>query len=229
MIFWRPKTADPFVYDEVIKYGHYKIPPNLGGQVVVDIGCHIGLYSLVCLNRGAKFIAAYEAHPQNFRLACTNLRSCTAKGRLSLNHAVVWRSDEPESSEIKVPDYDTTNTGGISVVWHDSGTPVKTVSLDGVIRQAMEVNRTDKVDMLKIDCEGSEYPILYTSKLLGHVKRIAGEWHKIKGAYNPRADVPGLSPDPVALNDYLKSTGFATTIWSCPGTDEVGMFFAERQ
>ncbi len=32
---------------------------------------------------------------------------------------------------------------------------------------------------MKVDCEGSEFPILLTSRLLARVERIVGEYHEI--------------------------------------------------
>ena len=50
---------------------------------------------------------------------------------------------------------------------------VEAISLDEVL------SRFQRARLMKIDCEGSEFPILLTSKLLTRVDRIVGEYHEI--------------------------------------------------
>ena len=39
----------------------------------------------------------------------------------------------------------------------------------------------ERIDLLKLDCEGSEYSILAKCSCLGRVAEIVGEWHRVPG------------------------------------------------
>lgn len=39
----------------------------------------------------------------------------------------------------------------------------------------------DGIDLLKLDCEGSEYSILAKCSCLDRVAEIVGEWHRVPG------------------------------------------------
>jgi len=55
---------------------------------------------------------------------------------------------------------------------------VKTVTLPDVFKAI----NADKIDFLKMDCEGSEYPILMDNRdLVKKIGFIALEWHNVKG------------------------------------------------
>jgi hypothetical protein len=58
----------------------------------------------------------------------------------------------------------------------DKGVEVECIKLDDILAQH------EKVRILKIDVEGSEYPILYTSKLLNKIDVILGEFHEMDNA-----------------------------------------------
>ena len=63
-----------------------------------------------------------------------------------------------------------------------------------------------KIDILKLDCEGSEYPILYTCTQIQSIKNIVGEYHLLKNISN---DVDAsYPPDGDGLNSFLKNVGF---------------------
>jgi len=85
------------------------------------------------------------------------------------------------------------------------------------------VNKGNRVRLLKIDCEGSEFPILYTSKMLEYVDEIVGELHFFSWLYNNNNDergVPRPGDHPLGLDDlpyetdaetfflFLKNQGF---------------------
>ncbi len=64
------------------------------------------------------------------------------------------------------------------------GTPVKAVGLDRIIRHVTDRGRF-RVRLMKLDCEGSEYPILFTAKTLHLVDAIVGEFHNITEEHGP--------------------------------------------
>jgi hypothetical protein len=88
------------------------------------------------------------------------------------------------------------------------------------------------VKLLKLDCKGSEYPILLTSTQLPKVERIVGEYHEIHARAMPllvaeaRLDgVVAFGPDLLARK--LEAAGFRVRIM--PTDAGQGRFDAIRQ
>ena len=111
------------------------------------------------------------------------------------------------------------NTGGGNVLTNTEGLEVEWVSLDSIIGES-------KVRMLKLDCEGSEFPILLTSKKLNQVKEIVGEWHAI-GNVPSHLNMPYKEFTFDLLKEYLEKQGFEFTyIKPNPGDSNLGNFKA---
>jgi hypothetical protein len=100
------------------------------------------------------------------------------------------------------------------------GQSVRAEPLDDVIRAIARGGR--RIDLLKIDCEGSEYPILLTSRRLHRVDRIIGEFHNFASGtpeWHPfssipeRARVPGYDRFTDAeLIPFLARRGYDLTV-----------------
>jgi hypothetical protein len=94
---------------------------------------------------------------------------------------------------------------------YEAGDRVEVVSLDGILEQF------ERVKLLKLDCEGSEFPILLTSRRLGRVERIVGEIHECQEVL--MRQLPAASRvlgyrDYRAENivEYLESFGFLVSV-----------------
>ncbi|HEY9659160.1 MAG TPA: FkbM family methyltransferase [Allocoleopsis sp.] len=182
---FRPGTIDQVVFRTVYEQNEYRVPEHLAAtDVVIDIGAHIGSFAYLCWLRGSRQVFAFEADPENARLAQQNLKETN----VNLKQAAVWRSDVKAGGMLfhggyaemlpDGPDPVGVNTGGGNV-FAEAGTPVPTVSLDEIIGDR-------QVRMLKVDCEGSEFPILLTSQKLRNCACVIGEYHLIK-------DVPSIA------------------------------------
>ena len=88
-----------------------------------------------------------------------------------------------------------------------------------------------RIDLVKIDCEGAEFPILLTSKLLSRLDRIVGEYHELRASLPAHVRVPGCDQFTVeVLAETLQRSGFTVT-WHRQATakyGDLGLFFAER-
>lgn len=226
---FRPNTIDNVVFRHIVTENEYRIPTRLDpNSLIIDIGAHIGSFSYLCWCAGARFIEAFEADPDNADLARENL----ANTGITVVEKAVWRSDVDvdklhHSGYVDMcpdgPDPVSVNTGG-GHVFASSGLEVATISLDDVIGDR-------KISLLKIDCEGSEYPILLTSKRLCQVRRIVGEYHLVDKSTS--SDVAGLGDSftPGSLFDYLVSQRFRVEFCSHPDPRfslKVGTFFADN-
>lgn len=86
----RQKTSDAFIYSELFLADVYEesLTALSGGDVVLDIGAHIGLFCIRAAERGCR-VFAYEAHPENYALAAENIRSSGVE-RVQLSHRALW-------------------------------------------------------------------------------------------------------------------------------------------
>src|SRR3974390_2355288 len=81
-------------FDEAIFWSVHQDYPGtpaafVDGEVVVDVGCHIGAFSHFAARRGAT-VVGYEASSENYGLACINTASLP---RVRIHLGAVWRSD----------------------------------------------------------------------------------------------------------------------------------------
>ena len=225
----RSGTTDDVIYDQVVRQNEYLVPERFApGSVVVDIGAHVGTFSYLALTRGAAAVFGYEPEPSNYRYAKQNLASFGS--RAHVHCAAVWRSDATTSQLPFHPSSDPANAGGGSVIWDTEGRLVDAIPFDTIVETASAGGRR-RVELVKIDCEGAEFPILLTSKLLHRIDHIVGEYHELKAALPRHAAIPGYTEFAVdELMGVLRTSGFAVR-WerrAIGSFGELGLFFAHR-
>jgi FkbM family methyltransferase len=185
--------------------------------VVVDIGAHIGSFSLLAQLKGAAMVLAYEAERSNFEMLLINLEGSNV---VKASNAAVWRSGAGPLQLRYQHSLDPLNTGG-GTVFSAEGQLVNAVAFDDVL------STVPAVDLLKIDCEGSEYAILGTSTELCRVREIVGEYHNLTFHIPDFARIPGFSTyTGSALALHLESEGF--TVRTASVTRDLGKFHAWR-
>jgi FkbM family methyltransferase len=210
MFMLRPGTLDEYIYRQVIEYNEYGLPDSFSvDDIVVDVGAHIGVFAYAALKRGAGKVYGIEPDMENFEIARRNLKTFLDEGRISLTHGAVWRSDCNEDV-LYFQGYPTMggriNTGGGRVLDKAGGCPVKKINFDAFLLDITATGKK-KVRFLKLDCEGSEWPILFTSSLLNLVTEISGEIHETR-ITGPKTSAPGKSSgkasfDKFALEDLI--------------------------
>jgi FkbM family methyltransferase len=226
----RPLTFDAGIAEGVIVANEYALPEQFDSEdVVIDIGAHIGSFSYAALMRGAGKVYCYEAHPNNHAIATRNLAKFADK--TVCRNMAVWRSDQPGQTLFNdhLIGLHQPNTGGISVLWNNEGVPVRTTSLDEVLQEASD-HLQKTVRLLKLDCEGSEYPILYTATNLQVVEEICGEYHRLEPERVPDRALVGTSRDRYnqdGLKTFLEEQGFSVELERHSQT--VGIFHARRR
>ena len=146
------------------------------GDTVVDIGAHIGLFSLYAQGRGAARIFAFEPNPMNFDAMMHNISLNRARNIRAFKVAVL-----PGTTSIifHIPTSkfkDRSSVFEIVKEAHDD-IYVDCISLDDFV----ERNKLTNIDFLKLDAEGAEYKILADSNSLSIVEKIAVEVHDMAG------------------------------------------------
>src|SRR4051794_35209267 len=185
MITFRSGTCDYNIFQSINRFNEYRLPERFyHDDIIIDIGAHVGSFTFACLYRGAGKVLAFEPDPENFRLAVEHFADYPE--RVELHQLAVWRSDYEDEVLLRRCGYPRNgseiNTRGVSVIFHAHGVPsgelkfnfVKTVSFDQIL------SKYPSVRLVKLDCEGSEWPILLTSTLLHRIEAICGEYHEIR-------------------------------------------------
>ena len=158
--------------DEIYAPAGYEIRDN---DVVFDIGGNIGVFALYAATRakGVK-VHAFEPFPRNAEFFERNLAESKLKNVEFNNLAVASEAGERvlhvEDQWIKHSLTDKTGETDDS-----EGITVRCTTLDAAMANI------DRCDLLKLDCEGSEYEILYSSspQTIGKIRRIVGEFHEV--------------------------------------------------
>jgi FkbM family methyltransferase len=250
---FRDGTLDQTIFNIVVLFNEYRLPDSFAaGDIVIDIGAHIGSFAHAVLSRGCENVTCIEADGKNFEIAAQNLAPQLENGHVQLVRGAVWRSDG-NTDQLRFDGYHAftqsypglegiVNTGNGSVVW-GSGEPVAKIAFDEIVDRVTN-HGEHRVRLLKLDCEGAEWPILLTSQRLGLIDEICGEFHEIGGQFpevggDRPAQQPVFSFSKVekftvdVLVDHLNDAGFTVT-WhrdrrSTGSLEGRGLFFATRE
>jgi FkbM family methyltransferase len=252
---FRPSTLDQAIFNGVVLWNEYNLPVRFErSDILIDIGAHIGSFAQAALSRGCENVFCIEADRSNVELAEVNLEPYLQKGFVKLVCGAAWRSD-PNNDELYFDGYhpfpesypgmkEIINTGNGSVIWPSgtSGTAVKKIAFDEIVDLVTDLGEK-RVRLLKLDCEGAEWPILLTSRKLDLIDEICGEFHEIGGQFleiseDRLSKVPVFSYDGSTkftidlLVSYLTNVGFSVnfTRHRRPTGDleGLGLFFATR-
>lgn len=237
---FRPGTGDEELFSAVTVWNEYRLPTSFDADdIILDIGSHIGCFSYAALERGCNHVHAFEAFSKNYDCMVRNLAPYGDRVR-TVNKAV-WRSDR-KVERLTFTSFEDDNTAAGHVVGPQTGDGVEAVAFDDVVLDVTE-NGRKRIRMVKIDAEGSEFPILFTSRTLHLVDSLVGEYHCYGENYPygpgedhffhripPHARVAGhdqFTHDELAV--FLRRAGFDVTISPQPHLMTIsGWFFANR-
>lgn len=182
------------------------------GDVVVDIGAHVGAFAVHAAQSGASAVYAYEPSPINIEHFVHNAERNAASVVTIVEAAVGARAG---TSRLGLGRFSVGNVLLDAVSERTSRSiDVRTTTLAGIF----EAHRLDRIDVLKIDCEGSEGALLVASdpELLRRVDRIALEYHD-----------NWSSLDHDGLSRLLRDAGFDVEL-EPHGRSPFGMLYAWR-
>ncbi len=194
--FWiRAHNArqDLVIVGDVAENDAYRIAEiPMPRPVVVDVGAHIGCFSrklhdrnplarviaveccpenIPALDRNvghfATIVQAAVTYEQDVGLLSSVYPNCTSTGGCAVFSRKELRRRVEEGTLFEGP-----GPGVDSEYWADFR-PLRTVTLEAILD---ELN-LDRIDILKLDCEGSEFSILRNTTLLDRIGFIVGEYH----------------------------------------------------
>ena len=162
---WAPAPARTLLADllwemtvqEDYESGDVHIRP---GDIVVDGGAHVGVFTQYALLHGAGRVIAVEPDPTNFACLEANFARQIAEGHVVLIKAGLWEKEarltltEPSGADSGSPTFLAEPGEGTRI----DDLPVLT--LDAIVAQS----RLNRVDFIKMDIEGSEHFALRSAR-----------------------------------------------------------------
>lgn len=183
---------------------HHAIPRN---GIVVDVGANVGVFS-VFASRVARCVYALEPAPSNFRQLVSNVSN--VQNIVPLNLACAAQDGRAELDLC---------LDAVSFSLKTTGLPDKRMSVEVVCLETLFA-RCGIVwcDFLKLDCEGSEFDILFESNptIFKRIGCIAMEYHDHLSSRFSHQD----------LLQRLNTLGFAANAYNPNGT--LGMIAGVR-
>jgi FkbM family methyltransferase len=189
----RPGTWDEALVREAAEENRYGLAKRYPREtLILDVGAHIGGFAIAAAERGAR-VWCFEPDPENFALLMENTAAYRRRGRIRAEQKAVWRSDR-RCATLPFSPWRRREGGGIQTgagtccteIERPDTILVPTVPLDRLLREA------GSVELLKLDCEFAEYPILLTSRQLRRVCAVAAEFHELPGPLVREARVRGI-------------------------------------
>jgi FkbM family methyltransferase len=157
--------------DEIIE----KFSPK-GGDIVVDVGAHMGRYTIIASKRVGQNgkVIAIEPHPSNFGVLERNIKLNGLTNVIPLNYALY-------SKETKIKLYLPGGESGYSlfntITLNRAKTEEKFVEVDAhTLDNLLQQNgiKQEEVNWIKIDVEGAEFEVLKGAhSILSKCKDIA--------------------------------------------------------
>ncbi len=208
--------GDQAVADEVFRHRSYQICEgtirNAQGPIV-DIGGHIGLFSLLASALRPNLpIYVFEPHDDNFQTLEQNLKDNNIQNVRAFREAV---SDRVGEADLILSQQDLNHSLALAIEATGKTQTVPTTTLERVFEDC----KIDRCGLLKIDCEGSEYEILYSApkSIFDKIAAIFLEYHEWSEK--------GLAD---ALKIHLEKMGFKVKKIPNAKMEELGYLWAKK-
>jgi FkbM family methyltransferase len=146
------------------------------GDVVVDVGAHIGRYTIISSKRVGPYgkVIAIEAHPGNFEMLNRNIKLNKLTNAVALKYAI-----HSKLTKIKLYTYreESSSTGHNSIMFNHLSTKYKEKFVEvnaNTLDHVLQLNGIGEVNWIKIDLEGAEFELLKgATDILSKSKDIA--------------------------------------------------------
>lgn len=151
IVYLRPGTTDQSVYDSIFLSKEYDL--NLGNPLfIVDAGAHIGLSSVFFASKYPEStVVAIEPEPSNFDILRKNAEKFK---NIKIIQAGLWS----RKTTLRIENTNAA-TWSFKVIEDQSGKGIQAIG----VRDVMSQFNMDRIDVLKIDIEGSEVEVLSSS------------------------------------------------------------------
>jgi len=162
--FWLPPNDDLQSFTFILAEQECKIYESgkvgvRDGDIVLDCGAHVGVYTRDALHAGAKLVVAIEPSPQNIECLKRNVKTEVEQGVVIIYEKGVWNREEILAFHTPA----TGSSASDSFVWkHKNGRTihVPVTTIDKLVKEL----KLDRVDFIKMDIEGAEEKALMGAK-----------------------------------------------------------------
>jgi len=194
-------------------YTRYGVPVE-DGWTVVDIGAGIGDYCVYATFGNPRVdLFAFEPFPGSIAVLNQNL-ALNSIENVHVFQQALWRSDGSLS-------LDLTSGEPLQISSRESSTEslhAESITVEALTLESMFSNQgLENVDLLKMDCEGAEYEILFSTPeaTLQRIKRIIMEYHDLDSDHKHPA-----------LVAFLEGSGYQVTCYPNLVHEDIGYLYA---
>lgn len=211
-IHLRSRTADRMIFKEIFLqeiYNKYGIDVE-EHDTVIDIGANVGMFTLYASQKATSGkVFAFEPFEENYKLLMNQVNTNHLKNVFAFKKGVFNKEGKQDLFLSGI------NTGGHSIQFEQEGGKI-TIDVITLSKFCAD-NNINRIDFLKIDCEGSEFEILKSDpSILQKVSKLVMECH-------PYGDetVDGMI-------DLLKNNGFHVIREAC-NHENIEMIYASKK
>lgn len=160
--------------DELYEHGPCKVEP---GDVVFDLGCNIGLWSIYAIRRGAEQVVAFEPNVANWECAQDNIKRHALLNGMPMCHVQIINAGITDTDG-RLPFYESETVSQHGFVDRGHGNPFRlceTWTMD----TAMLMLGLDHIDYWKVDANASEYLVVrgLSDANLSKIRKLAMQYH----------------------------------------------------
>ncbi len=217
-INYRDNSTDIGVIKEVFFEDPYFISDIPNNSLVIDIGAHIGTFSLRCAKERNCTVYSYEPCEDSYRLLIENIRNNRLEDKIKAFRMAI--SSRNTSREFYVDRYHYSGSSFCLKESAEKKTFDRPYYPENVVcttlGQIFVDNNLSKCDILKIDCEGEERNIFSSTSanILKMVDKMMLEYH--------------LYVDGNEISKYLTNMGFSVFPEELPPVER-NMLYATRK
>jgi FkbM family methyltransferase len=175
------------------------------GDVALDCGANIGVWTRVALDQGARLVVAIEPAPENLECYRRNFQAEIAAGKVIVVPKGVW-----DREDVLLLKRDPHNTAADSFVLLKDGSQGIQAPLTRIDTIVSEL-KLDRVDYIKMDIEGAE------QKALEGARETLGRFH-------PRLSIAAyhVPSDPVRIPEIVRQAwaGYRMECGPCAETPD---------
>lgn len=191
--FWEPPGNGSVSAAQIVelesKYAFLPDPIHRG-DIVLDCGANVGVFTRMALDSGAEKVVAIEPAPHNLECLRRTFSSEISSGRVMLCEKGVW--DKEDFLALAINDETEAKDSFVRKSNSHAGPRIALTTIDNLVSEL----KLPRVDFIKMDIEGAEKQALTGAK-------------RIMRAYHPRMEisVDHLPEDPVQVPLLLARLG----------------------
>lgn len=191
------READFDVIPEVFLEDPYRIKEINKGSIVIDIGAHIGTFSLRCAKERECTVFSYEPNKESYDILIQNVTDNNLEDKIKCFNKAL-------SDKVGTRDFNVSTGHPAGSSFYMDYRPFYTIKVECTTLENVFIeNSIDRCHFMKLDCEMEEKAILNSTpdSILNRIDRITLEYHTMQdGEYIKNLLInKGLSIEPYML------------------------------